>query len=80
MSSDSPHLESRQAQEDSPVECELPGQFHFDMIQRGDFIRPGRWHWRCRREDVSGNVAYGYVQADPLGKLPFPETFENDQK
>jgi len=50
------------------------------MIQRGDFIRPGRWHWRCRREDVSGNVAYGYVQADPLGKLPFPETFENDQK
>lgn len=55
------------------------GQFKFQMIQRGDFIKPGWWHWRCRREDGAGNVAYGYVQADSLGRAITPETFENDR-
>jgi hypothetical protein len=50
----------------------------FQLIQRGDFIKPGWWHWRCRHEDGAGDVAYGYVQADSLGHAIAPETFEKD--
>jgi hypothetical protein len=53
-----------------------PCQFH--MIQRGDFIKPGWWHWRCRREDAAGDVAYGYVEADTLGRAVAAETFAKD--
>lgn len=51
----------------------------FDMIGRGDFVRPGCWRWRCRREDDAGEVAYGYVHADPLGLVIFDDTFEADR-
>ena len=61
------------------ADCEREGQFKFQMIQRGDFIKPGWWHWRCRREDGAGQVAYGYVQADTLGLAVAPETFEGDR-
>ena len=60
------------------AEYESQQQFKFRMIQRGDFIKPGWWHWRCRREDATGDVAYGYVLADPLGQTVAPETFEKD--
>ncbi len=50
----------------------------FYMIQRGDFIKPGWWHWRCRRVNGGTEVAYGYVQADPLGQVIVAETFEKD--
>jgi hypothetical protein len=50
------------------------------MIQRGDIIRPGWWHWRCRREDGEGGVTYGYVQADSLGHTVNPETYESDSE
>ena len=47
---------------------EREGQAIFQMIQRGDFIKPGWWHWRCRRESCSKeDVAYGYVQAGFAG-------------
>jgi hypothetical protein len=60
-------------------EFEREGKFTFEMIQRGDFIKPGWWHWRCRREGGAGDVAYGYVQADPLGLAVVQETFEKDR-
>jgi len=50
----------------------------FSMIQRGDFISAGRWHWRCRREEAPGNVAYGYVEADSLGNKVAAATFASD--
>jgi hypothetical protein len=62
------------------AECEPELQFEFQMIQRGDFIKPGWWHWRCRRQDGAGDVAYGYVHADSLGRTVAPETFENDRQ
>jgi hypothetical protein len=62
------------------AEGEAEGPAKFAMIQRGDFIKPGWWHWRCRREDAAGDVAYGYVQADALGRTLAPETFENNRK
>jgi hypothetical protein len=58
---------------------ECDGQLKFQMMQRGDFIKPGWWHWRCRREDDAGDVAYGYVQADSLGRSVSPESFEKDR-
>jgi hypothetical protein len=61
------------------AENEREWRFKFQMIQRGDFIKPGWWHWRCRREDGIGDVAYGYVQADSLGRAVAPETFEKDR-
>ena len=72
MNEDVPQLESG-------AECGREGQFQFQMIQRGDFLRPGWWHWRCRREDEAGEVAYGYVQADALGETVAPDTFEKDR-
>lgn len=61
--------------------CAEPvAEARFRMIQRGDFIKPGWWHWRCRHEDDSGDVDYGYVQADSLGKIVVPETFERDRR
>jgi hypothetical protein len=51
----------------------------FELIQRGDPVKPGLWHWRCRREDRLGNVAYGYIHADPLGRTIVPESFEQDR-
>ena len=60
------------------AESENEGRFKFQLIQRGDFIKPGWWHWRCRREDGGVDVAYGYVQADSLGRAVVPETFEKD--
>ena len=61
------------------AEYEPEGQFKFQMIQRGDLLKPGWWHWRCRREDGAGEVAYGYVQADSLGQAVAPESFEKDR-
>ena len=61
------------------AEFERAGQFKFQVIQRGDLIKPGWWHWRCRREDGAGDVAYGYVQADSLGRIVAPDTFEKDR-
>lgn len=62
------------------TDSKAQGQSQFTMVQRGDFIKPGWWHWRCRREDDAGDVAYGYVQADSLGRTVVPETFVNDRK
>ncbi|HWD21364.1 MAG TPA: hypothetical protein VHB20_19010 [Verrucomicrobiae bacterium] len=59
-------------------ELEAAATVRFRLLQRGDFIRPGLWHWRCRREDGFDNVAYGYVQADHLGNVISAETFEDD--
>jgi hypothetical protein len=61
------------------AELEGGGQFEFQMIQRGDLIKPGSWHWRCRRESSAGDVSYGYVQADALGQSIATDTFEKDQ-
>lgn len=52
----------------------------FDLIQRGDYISPGWWHWRCRCETSDGDVSYGYVEADSLGKNIGAETFEKDKR
>ncbi len=79
MSEDVTNLERNQHVADLCVKCEPERQFKFDMVQRGDFIKPGCWHWRCRREDGAGDVVYGYVQADPLGLVVVPETFEKDR-
>jgi hypothetical protein len=77
MSEDVPQLEKDRQLAGRRAECEREGRFQ--MIQRGDFIKPGWWHWRCRREDGAGEVAYGYVQADSLGRAVAPETFEKDR-
>jgi hypothetical protein len=53
--------------------------FQFTLIQRGDVVGPGLWHWRCRREDREGNVAYGYVHADTLGQSIISDSFEQDR-
>ena len=79
MSEDVPQLEWDRQLAGHRTETEREGQFKFQMIQRGDFIKPGWWHWRCRREDGAGDVAYGYVQADSLGQAVAPETFEKDR-
>lgn len=79
MSENVRHLECDQQLAGHRAEDESEPRFKFDMIQRGDFIKPGRWHWRCRREDGAREVAYGYVQADPLGQAIAPETFEKDR-
>lgn len=71
-------LEPDQQLVERRAEGEREGQSKFQMIQRGDFIKPGWWHWRCRRED-GAEVAYGYVQADTLGRTIAPETFERDR-
>ena len=60
------------------AEIESECQSEFSLIQRGDLIKPGWWHWRCRREDGAGNVFYGYVRADSLGRVVAPESFESD--
>lgn len=73
------HLERGQQLDERFAECEQPGRPKFQMIQRGDFIKPGWWHWRCRCEASVGDVSYGYVQADPLGLVIVPETFEKDR-
>lgn len=65
---------------DGNLEAAGQSKFKFTMIQRGDIIKPGWWHWRCRRENGEGEVAYGYVQADSLGHSVVPETFENDSE
>lgn len=62
-----------------PQEKEQARTFKFDLIQRGDFVKPGWWHWRCRREDSSGYVSYGYVHADALGATIVSESFEEDR-
>jgi hypothetical protein len=72
-------LECDQQTDERRAKCERDGQFKFQMIQRGDFIEPGWWHWRCRREGCAGDVAYGYVQADALGQAVSPDTFEKDR-
>ena len=79
MNEDVPQLERRRQPAGPGAECEREGEFKFQMIQRGDFLKPGWWHWRCRREDGSGDAAYGYVQADSLGHAVAPETFEKDR-
>jgi hypothetical protein len=84
MSENAPQLE-RDRQRDQQraghgADSEHEGPFQFQMIQRGDFIRAGWWHWRCRREDGAGEVDYGYVQADALGRVVAPETFEKDRR
>lgn len=79
MSENVPPLELDQRLAEHRAEYEREGQAVFQMIQRGDFIKPGWWHWRCRRESCAGDVAYGYVQADSLGRKVVPETFEQDR-
>jgi len=78
MSEPIPQLKSDPPLAGHPAESERRQPFKFQMIQRGDFIKPGCWHWRCRCEDGAGDVAYGYVQADSLGGAAAPETFEKD--
>lgn len=65
---------------ETDVSCACKRDFEFSLIQRGDFVKPGWWHWRCRRQDSAGNVEYGYVLAGPLGESPAPETFESDRR
>ena len=77
MSEDVPQLERDRPLAGHRAETEREGRFQ--MIQRGDFIKPGWWHWRCRREDGAGEGAYGYVQADSLGRVVAPGTFEKDR-
>jgi hypothetical protein len=72
-------LEGGQEIAEDRAECEREERIQFQMIQRGDFIKAGWWHWRCRREDEAGEAAYGYVQADSLGRVIAPETFEKDK-
>jgi hypothetical protein len=76
--SDVPQIGSDRQTAGQPAEDDK-GQSQFQMIQRGDLIKPGWWHWRCRREDAAGDVAYGYVQADALGQTIAPDTFEKDR-
>ena len=80
MSNDALQLDGGEEAADTHSQDASEGRFRFDMIQRGDFIKPGWWHWRCRREDDTGDVAYGYVQADPLGNAVVAETFESDRR
>ncbi len=79
MSEDRPLLEGSRRGANPCPQSVSKRPFKFEMIQRGDSIKPGCWNWRCRREDDAGNVAYGYVLADPLGLAPAPETFEKDR-
>jgi hypothetical protein len=71
-------LKSNDRPDEGRVEAGIESPSDYRMIQRGDFVQAGRWHWRCRREDATGEVAYGYVEADSLGKAIDPETFEKD--
>jgi hypothetical protein len=78
MTGNAPRLEWERQLAGGREEFEAESRSEFALIQRGDFIKPGWWHWRCRREDGAGEVAYGYVQADTLGRTVVPETFEKD--
>jgi hypothetical protein len=71
-------LKTNEQPDECPAERGSESEGQFQLIQRGDFIKPGWWHWRCRHEDAVGDVAYGYVQADTLGHTVVPETFEKD--
>jgi len=61
------------------AETQREREVNLQVIQRGDLIKPGWWHWRCRRQDGCGDVAYGYVEADALGRAVAAETFEKDR-
>jgi hypothetical protein len=78
MGENNPHAELEQKAPEESGGYRSDGKESFKMIQRGDYIKAGWWHWRCRRATCAGEVDYGYVQADSLGVTIAAETFEKD--
>jgi hypothetical protein len=48
----------------------------YHLISRDDHIKGDWWVWNCQKELLDGTLISGYIQADGMGNMYAPETFE----